>query len=687
MPRFVLKFKLRGRANRDKPDKTVDRGEVVLGSRPLADVFVADRLVSQEEIVFRFDGAHLTLDVKGRLAGVFVDGHPVDGHGSLRSGATVQVGHSLVECAVDAAKGECTLTTNEQYLPQVVDGIVVKTKPAKPFALVDPGPQEHRWGKTPYLRRANWIAGIAGLLLLAAFPFVRNTEAMTRGELFHAHAIGAKDGPKDCAACHAPLSSDYNAKCSECHKGFDSKGTHPFERNAGLTCNECHAEHVGADADVMPPMTKTPAGWPATCARCHEKDPFPGAEPAAELVAKAKTRLRDERGAPFARQLLVDGFSHGDHRVVRPGGIANVPGGPPKKGQVPVACADCHKPLAKGEANPVIATAEFAVVEYDKCLECHADWRVEIHGRDQDGAACYACHAKAESPSKIQPDLKSVELPATESKWVLKPRNHDFKKDECLSCHVLEKSSADKRTPIGEQVFRHDHHLRTTSPVAGGEAALAADCKACHDDVAGSTTLAGTKLVNTSVCAKCHVDSEPTPVPVKEGATRRIGDMFHKVHTLDAAALSNSALRYARVDTLSKGCLSCHTPVAGAAPMGFRDGAKDCKACHTGHESVGEGKCVLCHVDRAPGKNREVNGRLEFRFSEPGIFNPEKALTKTAAAIGQFVHTSPGHAKHECAECHRAEHADQATRVLDVAWPAFDDDSCVKCHVRERFHR
>ncbi len=689
MSRFILKFKLRGRANRDKPDRIVDRGEVVLGSRPLADVFVADRLVSQEEIVFHFDGAHLALEVKGKLSGVFVDGHPVDGRGSLRSGATVQVGHSLVECAIDAAKAECTLTTNEQYLPQVVDGIVMKTKPSRPFALVDPGPQEHRWGKTPYLRRANWIAGVAGVLLLAAFPFVKDTEAMTRGELHHAHAIGARDGPKDCAACHAPLSSDYNAKCAECHKGFDAPATHPYALNAGLRCNECHAEHVGADADIMPPMGKTSMGWPRTCAGCHEEltVAYPSGDVPGEVVAIAKTRLRDERGAPFARHLLIDGFSHADHRVARTGGIAGVPGGPPQKGQVPVACADCHKPLAKGAVNPVIATAEFEVVAYDKCLECHADWRVAIHGRDQEGAACYACHAKAESPSKITADLRTVELPATESKWVLKPRNHDFKKDECLACHVLEKSSAGKRTPIGEKVFRHDHHLRTVSPSPGAERALAADCKACHEDVAGSSSLAGTRLVNTAVCATCHVDSEPTPVPVKEGATRRVGDMFHKVHTLDSASLTRSALRYASLDTLSKGCLSCHTPAAGEAPMGFREGAKDCKACHTGHESVGEGKCVLCHVDRAPGKNREINGRLEFRFNEPGIFNPEKALKKSAAAIGPFDHASAGHAKSECAGCHREEHADRATRVLDVAWPAFDEDSCVKCHVRERFHR
>ena len=121
--------------------------------------------------------------------------------------------------------------------------------------------------------------------------------------------------------------------------------------------------------------------------------------------------------------------------------------------------------------------------------------------------------------------------------------------------------------------------------------------------------------------------------------------------------------------------------------MNFKEGAKDCKSCHSGHENLGEGKCVLCHVDRTPGKNREMNGRLEFRFNEPGIFNADKATKKTTAAMPRFDHASAGHAGHECAECHRADNVDRATRVLDVEWPAFDEDACVKCHVRERFHR
>ena len=686
MARFVLKFKLRGRPVRERPDEVVERGEVVLGSRPLADIYVNDRLVPQEALVFQFDGTNLVMDVNALLAGVYVDGLPVEGKGPVRSGATVQVGHALVECAIDGAKGECTLTTNEQYLQGVVDGIVLKAKPAKSFALVDSGPQEHRWGKTAILRRWNWIAGIAGVALLAAFPFVRNTNAMTRGELFHAHKIGAKDGPASCADCHAPFSSDYSARCAKCHEGYDSVKSHPFERNASLSCGACHGEHRGADAQIVPSIEKQASNWPSMCLQCHAGTPFPAAEMSADAIARARSRVRDERGKPFERQLLVDGFSHDDHRVPKPAGISHLPGAAPQPAKTPVTCAECHKPLAKGASNPAIPTAEFAPVGYEKCLGCHADWRVDVHGRDQDGVACYACHARAESPSKIAADLKTADLPATGSKWVLKPRDHDFKRDECLSCHVLEKSSVDHRTSIGEKVFRHDHHLRTVAPAAGGEMGLSSECRACHDEVAGSRTLAGTKLVTTKVCATCHTGTEPVPVETA-GATRRVVDMFHSVHVADVSALSRSALRYASRDSLTKGCLACHMPVSGDAPMGLREGAADCKSCHKGHENLGGGKCVLCHVDRTPGVNRDLGGHLEFRFSEPGIFNAAKATKKTTAAMKTFDHGSPGHAKHECAECHTAKSVDAATRVLDVAWPAFDEDACVKCHLRERFHR
>ncbi len=121
--------------------------------------------------------------------------------------------------------------------------------------------------------------------------------------------------------------------------------------------------------------------------------------------------------------------------------------------------------------------------------------------------------------------------------------------------------------------------------------------------------------------------------------------------------------------------------------MGFVEGAQDCTSCHKGHENLGQGKCVLCHVDRTPGVNVDEAGRTVFRFNDPGIFDPEKRTTKSAPAQERFDHGSPGHADHACTECHDEGVVDQTERVLDVPWPAFDADACVLCHMKERYHR
>ena len=155
---------------------------------------------------------------------------------------------------------------------------------------------------------------------------------------------------------------------------------------------------------------------------------------------------------------------------------------------------------------------------------------------------------------------------------------------------------------------------------------------------------------------------------------------------------------------LSRGCLSCHVPVAGTKRMEFRDsvawwdgsklsgkdGVLDCRACHKGHENVGQGKCVICHADRTGGgpnfvgKDRKT---FVFRMNEAGIFNREKATMKREPVIERFDHLSRGHREHDCGECHDPTKTDQSERVLTVPWPRFDDPSCVECHVQERYHR
>src|SRR5436190_22625381 len=147
MPTFILKvaeysFKMvKGVRKLQKPsdrdgtltEKTVEASRVVLGSRPLSDIYVRDRLVPDEALAFEFDGSHLTVEVLKNLSGTFMEGSPITGRGRVPSGAKIQVGETLIEVTIDAAKESCRLDVAVHHLAKFVYEYVEKTKPATPF--------------------------------------------------------------------------------------------------------------------------------------------------------------------------------------------------------------------------------------------------------------------------------------------------------------------------------------------------------------------------------------------------------------------------------------------------------------------------------------------------------------------------------------------------------------------------
>jgi hypothetical protein len=683
LAKFVLKYQMGGRPNRNRPDQTVERDRLVLGSRSSADVFVKERLVGGEAAALLFDGTRLTLDVKDDFGGAFLDGRPVVGRVPFPDGASLQMGYLLVKPAVDAANATCTLTVSEGYLPSVVEWFVKQEKPEPAFALESSGPQEHLWGASPVLRRLNAIALVLGAAVLLGFPLLKDSGAVTRGPLARAHQAGTHPGsPKACADCHEPFRSDYGPKCATCHADFASPKFHPYDATSQVSCASCHEDHVGADASIVPAMgDATAEAWPALCARCHQ--PMPGRTPRA---------VRDSSGEASPRPLFVDGFSHRDHRDAGGRPVASrLPGGP-GSGKVPVACADCHRHDAAGAASAAAkpGAADFAAVPYERCLDCHATWSVPIHGRDQAGAACLRCHSPASDPLKITKDLRKAELPALAGKFVLPPRKHDFRSDECLKCHVLPGDAvAPGRTPVAPKAFRHDHHLESVSPPAGAGLLASSRCLDCHKSVAGSDGLAGVPLVDMEGCVKCHTDGAPVAVADPAARKRTVTDMFHRVHVLAPADLARDAApgSFARRDSLRSGCLSCHVPGEGPGPMALKPGTADCASCHTRHENVGEGKCALCHLDRAYEGNRGPEGKFRYRFNERGIFDPAAAVKKPAGSSAKFDHFSSGHKGKDCAACHDAKAVDGSDSVLAVPLPAADAPACVECHARTRYHR
>ena len=662
MPAFVLKYLVDGKANRNRPDQTVQRDRLVLGTSPSADIYVKDRLVGAEAAILTFDGIRLAVEIRNDFGGAFLEGRPVAGKVPFPDGASLQMGYLLVKAAIDTAKTTCTLTVAEGHLPATVAWFVRQEKVEPEFSLEGSGPQEHLWGRSPVLRRLNGIALVLGAAALLGFPLLKDTEAVSRGTLASPHrAEHGKDSPQSCADCHSPFSSDYGPKCAKCHEGFDAPNLHPYDLSKEFSCSACHEDHKGADSSLLPPMQEATAGaWPSMCAKCHG----PMDRPTARAV-------RDRPAPPSSRAHMVDGFSHEDHRIAEARGAVSRTPGAPGTGKVPVACADCHKRIegAKGEA-------EFGAVPYERCLDCHATWSVPLHGRDGGGKACLACHAPAADPSKITKALRTVERPVTGSRYALPPRKHDYRADECLKCHVVGREPKDGKTSIAEKVFRHDHHMESVAAAPGAGALLSKRCLECHKSIAGADSMAGVATVDMDGCAKCHADGAPVAVVDPAATKRAVPDLFHRAH-----------MPGEKRDSLAAGCFSCHQPVAGTGPMGLKPGAADCLSCHTRHENLAEGKCVLCHLDRSHEGNRGPDGKARYRFMERGIFEASAATMKPRGVVEKFDHFSPGHVTGKCADCHEEKAVDGSKRVLEVPLPKHDAPACISCHNRTRYHR
>jgi hypothetical protein len=665
------------------PPKDLDVPRVVLGSRPLADISVKDRLVGGEAVAFSWDGAVLRIQVLDALAGVFVDGIPFTGALEVPPGAAVRVGFVRVDWAPDPKSGACTLTVTEGELEKWVEDRAKKADAKNPpYRLTDSGPQEHRWGRSPVLRRLTWGAALAGFGVAAAFPLALDTEIANRGALSPVHLPGASEGaPKDCAACHAPGTPPYSKGCAQCHADFVREDLHPFGMTGAASCEACHAEHTGGAGAVPILEASGPGEQPAMCARCHDL-----------LSPVAGKPRRDRAGDGPPRVLEVDGFSHEDHRR-------------PKSGKPPVACAECHADPAPGkERTPW--PGDFARVTYERCLSCHPDLPVPVHGRDEGGKACYACHAPAATPEAITKDLRVVSLPATGSRYRVAPRRHDYAKQDCARCHRREVAAGDARAEAEVRVFRHDHHLPTVDPATGTGLALSeAQCAKCHGTLASADRITAAHLVDLAACAECHDGKAPEPVPPEPGAeARRVVDMAHGVHRLTFARAAQGVTEgFVDRGSLNEGCLSCHLPVAGEARMGMKEDAANCASCHDRHRNLGEGRCARCHMDpQHPGnwvtlKTRDGEVReLHPRFLERGIFDRSLGTLRPVESVAKFEHRSPGHAGADCAACHDPEAVDAAVRIggkdapaapPSVPLPRFDDPSCADCHARTRYHR
>jgi pSer/pThr/pTyr-binding forkhead associated (FHA) protein len=114
-----------------------------------------------------------------------------------------------------------------------------------------------------------WATLIVGVIAVAAAHSYTN--AYTPGPLSKAHAttqlslvpaIATAPNAGSCTTCHS-WTRNIEEKCADCHKtqAFEATVIHPHEA-AGIGCVDCHAEHRGADSNLVD-------GALVSCTGCH----------------------------------------------------------------------------------------------------------------------------------------------------------------------------------------------------------------------------------------------------------------------------------------------------------------------------------------------------------------------------------------------------------------------------------
>lgn len=409
---------------------------------------------------------------------------------------------------------------------------------------------------------------------------------------FGQFATGAFAGAR-CTACHDkahfapaafdlalhdktafPLTGAHQAVgCAACHVELRPavvKGETKPARVFHGTASACRACHV----DVHGPVFER-AGLPALvdgkqdCERCHGTDTF------------AKTK------GTFDHALWTGIALDGAHARA--------------------ACAACHPPLAKPEANGrtfARASARFPG-DTAQCATCHAD----VHAGAFDGAAfpklvdgeagCARCH-----------DVESFrDVPNFDhARWTAYPLEGAHAKASCETCHP--------------RAAKPDAQGRAFGRCAVKAATASAACTSCHVDVHAGA-----------------FDRAPTPAQI-DGRTSCL-----RCHTVDTFRVATKDFDHARLTGFALdgahgplACAKCHEPVpapGGREPIQSRARGTACADCHVDPHAAqfakaGTTDCARCHVTGPKFQTLVFDHQRDSRYP----------LDKT-------------HAKVACAACHR----------------------------------
>lgn len=292
-------------------------------------------------------------------------------------------------------------------------GKIVQPSPLFPFAHRRAGKAKAFWTPTTDLARRHRLApffiwGVLTVGLLSAIAAYAYMNAYAPAPLSDAHArpalnstpsIAARPNANSCTSCHT-LTASMEKSCATCHtaEAFVATVIKPHEA-AGIGCNDCHAEHRGAD--FRPAESAF-----LTCAECHNDDNAklfdgkrvgtPHGGTLGYPVAEGKWKwegLSDEDWA--LKRINVarvsgetdDSWRSKQFHAVHLTRVRADAAGLAGNAEGEMSCSSCHKTFAPIDRETPRQT----------CAKCHNGKRDELTGRTliaADTPNCTSCHVQ-----------------------------------------------------------------------------------------------------------------------------------------------------------------------------------------------------------------------------------------------------------------------------------------------------
>jgi hypothetical protein len=339
------------------------------------------------------------------------------------------------------------------------------------------------------------------------------------GELARVH--GDLAGVTSCTQCHAGLESTPDDRCAECHADVAQRvrtatGWHGTFR---APCASCHAEHRGADADLLSldrrafnhdlalfPLRGAHAR--ALCDDCHARAGESGA------VRFHAIGVRHDACASCHADVHGEAFLDGRD------------------------CGTCHDETTFAAAGLAAAGPAGAGFDHAK------DTGFALAGRHV-AVPCNGCHAaeqrNAERAAKLAPGRGA---PRDCAGCHRDDDPHEGALGACASCHAPEGWTG--------PALRFDHARDAGFPLDAAHAEV--PCRGCHENARFAA--------RSRECAGCHAAESALTAGTFGGRAPAAPDPHHGA--IDCAACHADLRAGAALIDYERACIGCHAPEYGA---------------------------------------------------------------------------------------------------------------------------